>query len=365
GVYASAWFPEDAIFSSKASSWLASLIVVVAALAHGSGLKRGTHIQNTVVGIKLLFIGTFLLIAYGCVSSWWSLPLATDVTEPASVASTDTGDPTAWSKALLFANSLTWISLSFSGFNAAVYMTDEIENPRRNVPRAMVLGTLAVSVLYLLLNTVFVYAAPPSEVLGRPDVAMAAVAALSDTLADAGWPLAEHLETLVRVAITLGLATSVLALMQTGPRVYRKMATDQLLPKVLAGNEQSSAAAIALQAGLALIVIWTSTLREQLDYLGFTLSVCAALCCALVLRTPKRHQIDPALDATGDSDTSGVSERVWGFPIVPVIYVAGTLLIATLTAIRSPEQALVGLGTLLVGVISYTGMTKLWGSRNP
>ena len=55
--------------------------------------------------------------------------------------------------------------------------------------------------------------------------------------------------------------------------------------------------------------------------------------------------------------------RVWGYPYVPLIYVAGTLGIATLTAIRVPVQAGVGLTTLLIGFIAYLVSRKLWGSR--
>ena len=62
-----------------------------------------------------------------------------------------------------FAATLMWISLSYSGWNAAVYVAGEVRDPRRAIPRSMLLGTLLVTALYLALNAVFVHAAPVAE----------------------------------------------------------------------------------------------------------------------------------------------------------------------------------------------------------
>ncbi|MEO1618040.1 MAG: amino acid permease [Planctomycetota bacterium] len=383
GLYASAWLPVDPD-DSAALQWLATAIVLVAAITHGSGLRRGTRVQNAVVLLKLTLIGSFLLIAYACLTDWWAWSAAPGELASAELSSSQgtetTPAPSAWSQVLAFANALTWISLSYSGFNAAVYMADVVREPRKTVPRAMVIGTLSVAVIYLLLNTVFVFAASPETVRGKQDVAMASAEALSSAIVQRGYTLGRIIEPLVRIAITLGLATSVLALMQTGPRVYRKMAADGFLPSFLAGKNNSSLPAVVLQTGLALVVIWTASLKAQLDYLGFTLSICAALCCTLVFFRPKRSaEIVDAQDNDGppspedapsrspggvDSSVSDQHDsRVWGYPFVPILYVGGTLLIATLTAVRVPQQASVGLATLGIGITTYVGMQFLWGSR--
>ncbi|WP_182870293.1 APC family permease [Rhodopirellula sp. JC639] len=330
-------------------------LVVLAAVVHSLGLKRGTRIQNGVVLVKLVLIGLFLLIALSTFSTWQGAMPASVDSQPGDAA-TSPGE-TGWAFALVFANALTWISLSYSGFNAAVYLTDEIEQPTRNVPRAMVGGTVAVAALYLMLNIVFVYAPPASEVVGRPDVATSAAEAVGRQIQSRGSDWGTLVGPLVRIAILSGLGTSVLALMQTGPRVYQKMAADRLLPRWLAGRTgdgqmvggpHESLPTIWIQAILAIVVICISTLREQLDYLGFTLSICAALCGSLVFFF-RNHGVYPV--------------RVRGYPLVPAIYVLGTLGIATLTAIRVPMQAAVGLGTLGVGIVAYLGSRFVWGSR--
>ena len=127
--------------------------------------------------------------------------------------------------ALAFANALTWISLSYSGFNAAVYMTDEIENPRRNVPRAMLFGNSdRHDPVYLLLNADLClraaivrrfrkieYRHDRSRRCGHMQLSVSGICAAG-----------KYLGQFVLVVILTGLATSVLALMQTGPRVVSK-----------------------------------------------------------------------------------------------------------------------------------------------
>ena len=331
-------------------------LVLGAAIVHSLGLRRGTRIQNGVVLFKLLAIALFLIVAYSTIATWQGgRPAGATVDQ---MVQQPAGPGFSWQFLLIFANALTWISLSYSGFNAAVYLTDEVAQPHRNVPRAMVIATGSVSILYLLLNVVFVYAPSAVEVAGQPNVATLAAASIGRQIQAEGHQWGRMISGLVRIAILAGLGTSVLALMQTGPRVYQKMASDRLLPRWLIGRKDAvtgspvrpgvSLPAIWIQATLAILVICVASLRDQLDYLGFTLSICAALCGSLVFLF-RNHRVYPV--------------RVWGYPVVPLIYVGGTLTIASLTAIRVPLQALVGVGTLGIGVLAYWVSRFLWGRR--
>jgi APA family basic amino acid/polyamine antiporter len=336
---------------------IAIALVLGAAIVHSLGLRRGTRIQNSVVVFKLVLIGLFLVVAYSMIATWQgNRPVDQPVAAPAV-------EVFSWQFLLIFANALTWISLSYSGFNAAVYMTDEVEQPHRNVPRAMLYATVSVTILYLLLNTVFVYAPSAAEVAGQPNVATLAAESIGRQVQSRGYDGGRMISGLVRLAILTGLCTSVLALMQTGPRVYQKMAADRLMPPWLMGRSRDGGAsaaqptefppteslpAIWIQASLAVLVVSVASLRDQLDYLGFTLSICAALCGSLVILF-RNHGVYPV--------------RVWGYPFVPLIYVGGTLTIATLTAIRVPIQAMVGFATLGIGILAYLASRFLWGRR--
>jgi APA family basic amino acid/polyamine antiporter len=87
-----------------------------------------------------------------------------------------------------FGVSLAWISFSYSGWNAAVYIGGEVRDPERNLPRALLIGTLLVTSLYLALNAVFVFAAPVDQLAGRLDVARIAGEHLGGpVLANARW----------------------------------------------------------------------------------------------------------------------------------------------------------------------------------
>ena len=159
-----------------------------------------------------------------------------------------------------------WISLSYSGFNAAVYLAGEVKDAKRIVSQSLVAGTGVVVVLYLLLNSVFVYAAPPASIAGQPDVA----AIVAHSLGGVGF------EKFVRWTIAACLMTSVLSMMMAAPRVYAKMADDGLLPWFVRFQCDSPTYATALQGVLAIFLVLTSSLQGLLSYLGLTLSLSSA-----------------------------------------------------------------------------------------
>ncbi len=112
--------------------------------------------------------------------------------------------------------SLVWISLSYSGFNAAVYVAGEAKDAERNAPRSLLMGTAVVTVLYVALNAAFVYLPRSEAVVGREDVAAAAAQAIGG----------QSLAVAIRIIIVLALTSSVFSLVMAGPRVYAKMADD-------------------------------------------------------------------------------------------------------------------------------------------
>ena len=122
---------------------------MISGMFHGLRPRVGVVLQNTAVLLKLGLLVLFLGFAFVRIPShsWHGESLANV-------------DLHGWALVVALASSLVWISLSYSGFNAAVYVAEEAKNPTRTVPRALFLGTLSVWALYVLLNAVFVYAAP-------------------------------------------------------------------------------------------------------------------------------------------------------------------------------------------------------------
>ncbi|MFH5802839.1 APC family permease [Alienimonas sp. DA493] len=262
---------------------LAAAAVLLCGALHALTPRGGTRTQTVVVAVKLALIAAFCLYAgdrwlRGYFVNWDAFPR-----EPPAEA------PAGWALIAALAGQLVWVSASYSGFNAAVYVAGEARDPGRSVPRAMLWATAAVTVLYLMLNAVFVFAPPRDRVAGAGDVAAVAAEFLGGN----------RLELAVRAVISVGLLTSLSALVQTGPRVYAKMAADGLfpLPSLFRLREDGSAppSAVVLQAVLiAGLCVGGATIRGLLDYLGLTLSLSAAGAVACLFLLKRRGEPVPA-----------------------------------------------------------------------
>lgn len=302
------WLPADA---------LAIGVIVTAALLHAQAARVGALTQNLLVAAKLVLLVGIVAVAV-----------------PPSLARGPAGpaDPAAFEWGA-FALSLMWVSLSYSGFNAAVYVAGEARDAARSVPRALLIGTVLVVLIYLALNAAFLWAVPSAAIAGQADVAARSLSVLAGDGAGA----------LVRVAVVIALATSVSSMMMAGPRVYARMAEDGVLPAALRLHDESPRAAIALQAGLAAAVVLAAGLGELLSWLGFTLSVSAALTVASLFVLRHREGVEAV--------------PVPGWPWVPGFFVAASVLIAVTAAARRPLEPLVGLATLGVGLLAW-GWTR-------
>ena len=307
-----AWLPERL---------LGVVAILLCGLAHGIVVRYGVRAQNVVVVIKLLFIAGFVGFAATRLGGAGWPGLSVD-------------GPTAAFSLTAFAMSLVWISLSYSGFNAAVYIADEIEDAPRIAPRALWLGTSLVAVGYLVLNAVFVYAPLPAAVAGRSDVAAAAAATLGG----------DALTTLLRIVISLALLSSVSSMIVIGPRVYAQMARDRVFPSFFSfpdGGEGSRApvASIGLQVILASVLVLFSGISALLSYLGLVLSMSAAgaVACLFVLRRRE-----------GKSVVAGI-----GYPIVPAIFVGATVVLGLLASVQRPKEWIAAVATLLSGLVAY------------
>ncbi|HXJ73914.1 MAG TPA: amino acid permease, partial [Candidatus Dormibacteraeota bacterium] len=224
---------------------------------------------------------------------------------------------------------LIWVSFSYSGWNAAAYVASEVRTPEHNLARAMALGTIVVTLIYLALNAVFVFAAPVEQLAGKLEIGRAAALALG------GQALADFVTAL----ITLALATCISSMMMAGPRIYARMADDQCLPRWFCFPANGPPRhAILLQAALALVMLWTATFQNLLTYIGFTLGLCTAGAVGGLIRL--RLQ-------------AGQQVNVPGWPWVPVIFVVSVLLMSAFAVAHKPAESAVGLATLFLGWLAW------------
>ncbi len=307
-----AWLPAGSIAIGT---------ILVFTLLHSIQVSLGAISQNFIVALKLLLLVVFLFFA----ARGQSASAAPSVSSAFSLTA--------------FAGSLVWISLSYSGFNAAIYIAGEARDPAKTVPRAMWLGTVITMAFYLALNAVFVYLPAYQTVAGKEDVAAVAAQSIGG----------DALALFVRAIIALALITSVSAMMMAGPRVYARMADDGIFPRLFQFRGDSPRAAIWLQAVLVVLVIMLSSVKGLLTYLGFTLSLCAALTVASLFVLRRRE---------------GKAVVVTGYPFTPALYVGATVLFAALAVKRNPWEVLGAALTILSGLAVYY-LSKARRNRPP
>jgi len=303
--------------------------VIAAGLVLGFGLlhamvrRGGVLIQDLIVFLKVGVLVIFVLIAIGRSGEWPGLA----VQNPPSSAFAP------WA----FAATLVWISLSYSGFNAAVYIAGEVRNPQQTVPRALLLGTAITTVFYVVLNAVFVYAPEPQVIAGNPEVALFAAPVIAG----------EWFATIVRLVICLALLSSVSSMIIAGPRVYAKMADDGVLPPALRFRNGNASFAILVQSVLAVIFILFTGLKDLLTYLSLVLSVSAALTVSCLFSPSLRRQ----------GRTRGWERVAAGFFVMATLFLAGMSVVYHVGQAREsgtwPRQLLAAGGTIVAGVICY------------
>jgi len=294
------------------------LIVALSAL-HIWRVSHGAHVQNLLTAGKVALI--VLFVVAGLFRGNLGLLAAP---QPASVGAAlgSTG----------FAVGLLLVSFAYTGWNAAAYVGGEVERPEKVLPRALVLGTVLVIVLYMALNLVFLCATPLEAIAGKVEVGHIAASALLGPLGG----------RVVSAIITLGLVSTVGAIIVTGPRVYEAVGRDVPRLAWLAHRSPDGGPtlAIVLQSGLALVMMFTAGFEALLTYVGFTVAVFSAVSVAAVF-VLRRRQSTPS------------PFRTPGYPVTPLLFIALMLWMVVDGIVARPAIALAGTATVLTGLGVY------------
>ena len=303
---------------------VAVAVIVLFGIGHAFLVRVFAAVQNAVVGIKLVALVAFLVVAAIQIPTHaWSMePLGTPL-------------PAIWSPASLvaLASSVMWISLSYAGFNAAVYIASEAKEADCLVPRALWLGTFLVTILYLLLNLVFVTATPALEIAGEEKIAAIAAVAIGG----------QRLNLLISTAIALGTLSSVAGMIMTGPRVISRMADDGVFPVFFRSGQASISRTVLLQTSIAVGLVFITDLQGLLGYLSTTLALSSAVTVATLLLPEKPVEFlsadkrQPAPFAT----------------LCAATFCVATLLIAALMIWHDKRDIIVTTVTILVGTILW------------
>lgn len=201
------------------------------------------------------------------------------------------------------------VMFTYSGWNAAAYMAEEIKNPGRNVPLALAAGTLAVIAIYALINTLYLYVMPVGE--------LAAVkGSVLDVIADR--LLGVQAGNIMGVVSIISLAAGVNAWTFVGPRVYYAMARDGVFFPAAArvhARYKTPAASVIAQGLLATLLILTGSLDKLTNYVGFAITLFAGIAVAAVFVLRAREPEAPR------------PFKALGYPIAPAIFTIACALI--------------------------------------
>ena len=313
------------IFPGAVPGWLetllaAGLVVVLTAVHAGSRRNSG--------GIQVIF--TILKVA---VILLFCLAVVLFIDTPQSVRFLPVAGDGALLTSSAFAVSLIYVSYAYTGWNAATYLSSELENPQRTLPGILLTGTLVVTVLYVALNFVFMYAAPIDAMKGEVEVGYIAAQSAFGELGG----------RFTGLVLAMLLVSTVSAMTLAGPRVLQVIGEDFKALRFLAKKNSDGipAAAIYVQSTLAVIFILSSTFESILVFAGFTLALnsFATVMGVFVLR-----QRQPELPRP---------YRTFLFPFPPLIYLALTGWTLWFVLMNRPVEALFGLGVIASGLVVY------------
>jgi APA family basic amino acid/polyamine antiporter len=272
---------------------VATIAVWLFAFIHIRGVGPGRVVGNVLAVLKVTALVAFIAIGFaiGAGSSANFQQSAGAVTG------------SAW----LFA--LIPVMFTYSGWNAAAYMAEEIRDPGRNVPLALGLGTVAVIAIYLLLNALYLYVMPVGE--------LAAVrGSVLDVIAEK--LLGARAGDIMGLVSIVSLAAGINAWTFAGPRVYYAMARDGVFFQAAArvhSRLKTPAASIVAQAVWASVLILTGSRDKLATYVGFAITLFAGIAVAAVFVLRAREPNAPR------------PFRAWGYPLAPAVFTLASLAI--------------------------------------
>jgi len=295
-------------------------LIVAVTLLHALDLGVSKVAQDLLAWAKVVLITGFIVVGFAFgnhgMPAWTPLRTLTS------------------GKADNFMSQLVYVMYAYSGWNSAVYAAEEFKDPKRTVPRSMVIGAALVMVIYLLVNWV----------LGA-NLNQATVTTFLH--GDSSKITLGHLVTeqligpiggqIMSVLVVIALVSSVSAMTMVGPRVYAAMARDGFLPAIFAGRgDKPPLFSVLLQGVLALVILYLQTLEQLIRNVGVILTLTSALTVAALFKV--RHRPKPGQERPG---------------LVPLVAAAVFIAVTVWMLYSSPQNLVWPLVITVVATVAY------------
>jgi APA family basic amino acid/polyamine antiporter len=303
------------------------VVVLLISWLHCVGVRQGTMTQNVLTILKIgALLGIIVLgVLFGKGNTEHFKPLFD------------------WQKITnfsVFAAAFIPAIFAYSGWNAVIYIAGEVKDPEKNLPRALLWANAIVIALYLAVNVVYIYGVPVTEMKGALRVSEVATTALF------GYQTSAWITAIITVSI-LG-ALNVVTMI--GPRIYYAMAQDGVFFQRLTRIHPTFGTptnAITLQAIWACLLILTGTFGTLFTYVSVIITLFSAFTVGsvIVLRWKRPDLKRPY--------------KLWGYPIVPILFILAHLWIVWGSVIEKPRDSLMGVFIVALGIPAYL----MWRNR--
>ena len=321
-------YVRDLTGITLAPATIAVIAIAVLTVINCFGVRAGANVQNAFMVLKIIAIGALVTIG------WLAVGGAPSVTSGATPATSGLSG---------FGAAMVPVLFAYGGWQTASFVSEEMREPQRDLPRAMLWGIIGVVVLYLAANLVYVLVLTP------------------DGLASTTTPASEVMRRAIGESgarfIALGIAVSTLGYlsqgMLTAPRVYFAMARDGLFFDRVGWLHPRSRApvyAIALQGLWAALIAISGRYEQILNYVVAIDAIFFGLTGVALLIFRRR--------AAGDA-AAAARFRTPGHPWTTMLFVAAFWIVALNTVVRFPSSAGIGVLVLIAGIPVYL----VWSRR--
>ncbi|WP_300690611.1 amino acid permease [Chryseobacterium sp.] len=313
------------VFNYSFGNGFAIIAVFLIAMALSFSLKTSSRFHNFFTFVKVIFIIVLIVLGVG-------------LSESPQIGNS-LNFSNSWQKEILlpaFATSMVFVTYSYTGWNSASYIAGEIKDVQKNLPKSLIIGTVFVTVSYILINYIMLKHAPVSQLAGKEDVMGEAAVNM----------LGLSFGKIVNIFIALQLIATVSGYLWVGSRLTQAFARESYIWKPLSFGNKKGIPVIAIfaHAVIAAIIILTGSFKEIFVYTAFILQLFASLAISTVYFLKKEDR------KIFKSNT---------FYIFPTVFLLFSVYILYFTLVHNLKESLIGLGIVAVGIILYLIDRKL------
>ena len=310
----------SAVFIELDPTMVAFFVIIFFTLLHSFSIKYGTIIQDTTTAIKIGLIIIFIIAGFS-------------ISDPQQINIF----PIAGDMSLIlssgFAVSLVWVSYAYTGWNSTVYIAGEVKNPQKNIHKSLLISTGFVMILYVLLNFIFLYSTPISQMIGEVEVGYISGMKIFGSMG----------ANIIGIGIAILLLSTVSSYIFIGPRITQVMGEDHSFLKFLAikNNNDIPINGFILQFIISMLFIYSSSFEQVLLYAGITfiISTTATVVGVFILRKREPNLNRPY--------------KAWGHPWTSGIFILLNIWILFYTFLEQPLESIIGLSIVLTSLGIY------------